>query len=187
MDYTLILKAAEFAAAAHRDQRRKDPDASPYINHPINVARLVTEVGKVDDAEIIAAALLHDTIEDTKTTADTLRAAFGEDILELVLEVTDDKSLDKPVRKQLQIDNATNLSERAALIRLADKIANVIDITNRPPKSWDIARRREYFDWTEKVVNNCPKVNDLLELTYRAALEEGRHALKNQENGSGGE
>ena len=185
MNYELLLKAAQFAAARHRDQRRKDPDASPYINHPIAVARLLAEVGEVDDVEVLAAALLHDTIEDTKTTASELGEAFGDGILKLVQEVTDDKTLDKHVRKRLQVETAPNLSERATLIRIADKIANVTDITNRPPSSWDIQRRREYFDWTEKVVNNCPKVSEILEITCLAALKEGRHILLEEENGSG--
>ena len=70
MSNQLILKAAHFAAQKHRGQRRKDEDASPYINHPISVAKIISEIGNVEDPEVLAAALLHDTIEDTETTVD---------------------------------------------------------------------------------------------------------------------
>ena len=185
MNYEILLKAAEFAASKHRDQRRKDPDASPYINHPIAVARLLVDVGGVDDVEVLAAALLHDTIEDTKTTAEELGAVFGEDILGLVQEVTDDKTLEKDLRKQLQIDHAPELTPRAALVKLGDKIANVTDIYSKPPASWDLERRKAYLDWAENVISNCPPVNEALEARFRSTLDKGRHILLEEENGSG--
>src|SRR5881392_95982 len=122
----LLLKATAFAAEKHRNQRRKDVDASPYINHPIALASLLKEHG-VDDTAVLCAALLHDTIEDTNTTADELRVAFGEVITAVVLEVTDDKNLDKAERKRLQVQHARALSHRAKLVKLADKICNVYD------------------------------------------------------------
>jgi len=69
----LILKACEFAAEKHRNQRRKDQARTPYINHPLAVARVLAEEGGVKDADILAAAILHDTLEDTQTTIKELQ------------------------------------------------------------------------------------------------------------------
>lgn len=184
-DYARLLQAAQFAASKHRDQRRKDPDASPYINHPITVARLLADVGGVDDVEVLAAALLHDTIEDTTTTAEELGEVFGNAILQLVLEVTDDKTKEKHVRKQQQIDHAPRLSSRAALIKLGDKIANVADICSKPPATWNLERRKTYLDWAENVINNCPSVNAPLEARFRETLVAGRQCLLEEETSCG--
>ena len=178
MNNQLILKAAHFAAQKHRGQRRKDEDASPYINHPISVAKIISEIGYVGDSEVLAAALLHDTIEDTKTTPEELIDNFGERVCSLVKEVTDDKNLPKLERKQRQIDHAKEISEGAALIKLGDKISNVTDITNTPPTNWDSNRRLEYFDWAEKVINNCPQVNEKLENYFKDSIQKGREKLQ---------
>ena len=177
MTHTLILKAAHFAAQKHRTQRRKDEDASPYINHPISVALAVAQIGGVDDPEILAAALLHDTIEDTETTPEELEDQFGRQVCKYVLEVTDDKTLPKDERKQRQIEHAKKLSKGAALIKLGDKISNVTDVTNNPPADWNINRRKQYLDWAEKVIENCPKVNDRMENKFQRIIKRGRKAL----------
>src|SRR5688572_14295533 len=138
-----LLKAVQFAALKHRDQRRKGKDASPYINHPIAVAHLLAQVGGVRDIVTLVGAVLHDTIEDTETTPDEIEAEFGPEVRELVAEVTDDKRLPKEVRKQLQIDHAPHRSDRAKAIKLGDKICNVLDITSTPPDDWSIERRAQ--------------------------------------------
>ncbi|MHB8346310.1 MAG: HD domain-containing protein [Acidiferrobacterales bacterium] len=150
---TLILQALQFAADRHRDQRRKDCHASPYINHPIAVAEVLCVVGGVHDAVAIAAGILHDTIEDTETTAADIEARFGQDISRVVEEVTDDKTLLPPQRKQLQIDHAHLKSERARLVKLADKICNVRDIVEHPPHDWPVDRKRQYVAWARAVVD----------------------------------
>lgn len=177
MNNTLILKAAYFAAKKHRDQRRKDKHASPYINHPISVALAIAQIGGVDDPEILAAALLHDTLEDTKTKPEELEAEFGKKVCEYVLDVTDDKTLLKDERKSRQIEHAKKISKGAALIKLGDKISNVTDVTNNPPVDWDINRRKQYLDWAEKVIENCPKVNDRMENKFQEIIKQGREAL----------
>jgi guanosine-3',5'-bis(diphosphate) 3'-pyrophosphohydrolase len=174
---TLILKAAHFAAEKHRDQRRKDKHASPYIIHPISVALAITQIGGVDDPEILAAALLHDTLEDTETTPEELEAEFGKKVCEYVLDVSDDKTLPKDERKSRQIEHAKQISKGAALIKLGDKISNVTDVINNPPEDWDINRRKEYLDWAEKVIENCPKVNDRMENKFKEIIKQGREAL----------
>ncbi|NUM82285.1 HD domain-containing protein [bacterium] len=175
----MILRAVKFSAEKHKDQRRKDAEASPYINHPIQVAELLWRVGGVRDTVVILGALLHDTIEDTETAPEEIESLFGEDVLDVVLEVTDDKRLPKMERKRLQIEQAPHKSLRARQLKLADKICNVRDITHSPPKDWTLERRLEYFDWTEKVVNGIRGSNESLEKLYDELLEEGRSRLKN--------
>jgi guanosine-3',5'-bis(diphosphate) 3'-pyrophosphohydrolase len=166
----LLLAAAAFAAERHRRQRRKDAEATPYINHPLEVARLLAEGGRVRDPEVLAAALLHDVIEDTRTTRRVLARRFGARVAALVVEVTDDKSLKKKVRKRLQIEHAHGLSRAAALIKIADKTANLQDIRRRPPKGWSAARRREYFAHAAAVVEASPiKRHPLLTRFLRVA------------------
>ena len=177
MNACLVLKAVEFAARKHRDQRRKDIESSPYINHPISVALVIAQVGNIEDPEILAAALLHDTLEDTDTSVFELLEEFNETVSNYVQEVTDDKSLPKEERKQLQIDHAATLSRGATLIKLGDKISNVRDITHSPPQGWDTKRREEYLDWAEAVINNCTEVNKALEQHFSQVLCKGREAL----------
>lgn len=152
-DLALIFKALEFASIKHRDQRRKDVDASPYINHPIALAKVLTVEGVITDVNTICGAILHDTIEDTETTAEELTVKFGEAIAKIVDEVTDDKNLDKDVRKRLQIEHAPHASHQAKLVKLADKICNLRDIVNTPPADWSLQRKQEYFDWAKQVVD----------------------------------
>ena len=154
----------------HSKQRRKDEDISPYINHPISVARIISKIGEIDDPEVLAAALLHDTIEDTETTPDELEKEFGTNIRHYVEEVTDDKSLPKEERKLKQIEHAKTISKGAALIKLGDKISNVTDVLDNPPTDWDDNRREKYLNWAKKVIDNCPKVNDKLENHFKKLI-----------------
>jgi (p)ppGpp synthase/HD superfamily hydrolase len=174
---TTILKALRFAAIKHRDQRRKDAEVSPYINHPIEVAELLARVGGATDLVILQGAILHDTIEDTETTPEELEAEFGPEVRRVVEEVTDDKRLPKSERKRLQIEHAPHLSERAKQIKIADKISNVRAVTETPPADWPLERRREYIDWTEKVMVGLRGCNQSLEYYYDQVLEYGRRVL----------
>lgn len=158
----LILKALTFAAQKHRDQRRKDNNASPYINHPIALATLLCNEGGITDVNVLCAALLHDTIEDTDTTSTELTESFGRAISDLVMEVTDDKTLSKAERKRLQVKHAANASYEAKLVKLADKISNVRDIASCPPPDWDLKRKRQYFDWAKKVIDQIRDTNVML-------------------------
>ena len=171
-DLTLLLKALAFAAHKHRDQRRKDAQASPYINHPIALADVLVNEGGVTDIEVLCAALLHDTVEDTATTHEELVNAFGSRIARTVAEVTDDKALPKAERKRLQVEHAASLSREAKLVKLADKICNLRDVVERPPAKWDLERRREYFDWAKRVVDGLrgvhPQLEDLFDAAYWA-------------------
>ncbi|HEY0800565.1 MAG TPA: HD domain-containing protein [Steroidobacteraceae bacterium] len=164
----LILKAAAFAAGKHRDQRRKDKPASPYINHPIALAEVLSRVGEIRSTDVLAAALLHDTLEDTETTRAELRAAFGPKIAKIVEEVSDDKRLPKQQRKELQVEHAAHISKSAKLVKLADKISNLSDIITSPPAGWSLQRKREYFDWAKRVIDRVRGTNSNLERRFDA-------------------
>jgi len=164
----IVVAASAFAAHKHRDQRRKGRDASPYINHPIAVANVLANEAGILDAVVLAAALLHDTIEDTDTTSEELNAAFGPEITGVVVEVTDDKSLDKEVRKRMQIEHAGSLSRQAQFVKLADKICNVRDMNRSPPVDWPHERRAEYCAWAKKVVDEMRGISSNLEQLFDA-------------------
>ena len=172
-----LLTALHFAADKHRDQRRKDEEASPYINHPIEVAELLARVGGVKDLVTLQGAILHDTIEDTNTTGEELEAAFGKEVRKVVEEVTDDTTLVKADRKRLQIEHSPHLSEAAKHVKLADKIANVRSVLEAPPAKWPLSRRKEYLDWTEQVIDGLRGVNPALEKHYDELLARGRTVL----------
>ena len=173
-----ILAALHFAAEKHRDQRRKGQCASPYINHPIEVAELLVRVGQVSEVALLQAAVLHDTVEDTETTFQELEERFGTDVRAMVEEVTDDKTLPKEERKRRQIERAPHLSAGARQIKLADKTCNVRDLVTKPPLDWALERRLAYLDWSERVVTGCRGANARLEREFRETLAEARALIR---------
>jgi GTP diphosphokinase / guanosine-3',5'-bis(diphosphate) 3'-diphosphatase len=172
---SIVLAASAFAAHKHRDQRRKGAEASPYINHPIAVANVLANEASITDPTILAAALLHDTIEDTDTTPNELESEFGHEVAAIVVEVTDDKSLPKMERKRLQIEHAATLSKHAKLVKLADKICNVRDMSQSPPVDWSPERKAEYFTWAKQVVDPMRGVSPTLEYLFDEALAHRNH------------
>ena len=166
-----LIAALHYAAHQHRDQRRKDEEETPYINHPIALANLLLNEAGVEDQRVLIAAVLHDTIEDTDTTEQELVRYFGKDVADIVLEVTDDKALPKAERKRLQIEHAAHISRRAKLVKLADKICNLRDITASPPADWSIVRKQEYFEWAKSVVDRLRGVHPGLEHLFDKAYE----------------
>ena len=180
-DTSLILKALEFAAGRHRSQFRKGLDRTPYINHPIQVANLLINYGGETDPVLLAAAILHDVVEDTVNSvnerdelAGIISRMFGEQILSLTLEVTDDKTIDKKERKRLQVENAPHKSDNAKKLKIADKIMNLRDITDTPPADWPLQRISDYFDWAENVVAGLRGVNPKLGDMFDECLVRGR-------------
>jgi (p)ppGpp synthase/HD superfamily hydrolase len=169
-DVVRIMKAADFAARKHTDQRRKGDASEPYVNHLIEVANLVAESteGKPD---AVVAALLHDVVEDQGVTIDEIANLFGNSVASLVAEVTDDKSLPKQERKDKQIESAPHKSDIASAIKLADKTSNLRALAKSPP-SWPIERKREYVRWAKAVVAGLPfKPSALLALFEEAASQ----------------
>ena len=177
MDPARLLHALDFAAKKHRDQRRKNAEASPYINHPIAVAAVLAGEGGVSDETTLLAAALHDTVEDTQTTFEELERHFGLDVSGLVRELTDDKSRPKDERKHLQVQHARQSSAQAKAIKIADKVCNIRDITECPPAGWGLERRLEYLVWSEQVVAGCRGVNPRLDQVFDQALARARGAL----------
>lgn len=177
-DVGLIFKALDFAARKHRDQRRKDQEASPYINHPIALVNLLWNSAGVTDPAVIAAALLHDTVEDTATTFAELEQEFGREVQQLVQEVTDDRSLPKQRRKQLQVEHAPSLSDKAKLVKLADKISNLRDIVTSPPANWSRDRQREYLEWGKQVVDQIRGTHAGLETLFDQVYQQGVQQLE---------
>jgi (p)ppGpp synthase/HD superfamily hydrolase len=164
-----LARAYHFAAAAHVDQRRKGVAAEPYINHLTEVAELVAKATRGTDPEIIIAAVLHDTVEDTETSLASVEAAFGERVRGMVAEVTDDKSLPKQTRKDLQIQHAPHASRGAQIIKMADKISNLRALAASPPADWAEERKVEYVLWARRVVEGCRLANDWLAAEFDAA------------------
>lgn len=158
-------KCMNFAAVRHKDQRRHNKDKTPYINHPIGVANILATEGDVTDLKVLMGALLHDTVEDTDTTFEEIEEHFGKEIRKIVEEASDDKSLPKAERKRLQIEHAASCSPEAKLIKLADKLYNLRDLSSPEgtPESWSQQRCHEYFEWAKKVVDNLRGTNDKLE------------------------
>jgi guanosine-3',5'-bis(diphosphate) 3'-pyrophosphohydrolase len=174
----LVLRAAAFAAEKHRMQRRKDHEASPYINHPLALAHILSSEGGITDVTVLVAALLHDTVEDTETSLDELEREFGAAVAAVVAEVTDDKSLPKEERKRLQVAKASSKSRAARLVKLADKISNLRDIAAAPPAGWSTERRENYFHWAKEVVEGLRGVSPELEAAFDRAYADGLRVIR---------
>lgn len=179
-----VIDALALAAEAHRHQRRKDADATPYVNHPIALLHILSHEAGVTDPDVLCAALLHDYLEDCCGQAEglsvqqgreLLEQRFGPQVLAYVDAVTDDKTLPKQERKRLQVEHAAHAPEGARLVKLADKIANLRDIDAAPPADWSFERRQEYFDWAKRVIDQVRGTHPRLE-----ALFDASYALKPQ-------
>jgi guanosine-3',5'-bis(diphosphate) 3'-pyrophosphohydrolase len=168
-DVARLIKAADFAALKHRMQRRKDAEASPYINHPLALARVLKLEAGVTDVDVLVAAILHDTVEDTETTVEELAREFGPRIASIVAEVTDDDRLPKQERKRLQVERAPHISPPATLVKLADKICNLRDMIDSPPAHWPLERRRGYFEWAKAVIDGLRGTHPGLERLFDEA------------------
>ena len=173
----MFIKALAFAAEKHRNQRRKDVEASPYINHPIALANVLVNEGGISNTEVLCAAVLHDTVEDCNTTRQELVDEFGEKIASIVMEVTDDKRLIKEKRKALQIEHVASASFEAKLVKLADKISNLRDILASPPAEWSQQEKLAYVLWAEKVIAGTKGTNAKLEKIFQVLVDEGKKAF----------
>jgi GTP diphosphokinase / guanosine-3',5'-bis(diphosphate) 3'-diphosphatase len=172
-----LARAYALAAERHAGQRRKGRAAEPYVNHLAEVAALVAEATGGRDAGLVAAAVLHDALEDTATSEAELAAAFGGRVAALVREVTDDKSLPKAERKRRQVADAPGKSAGAKMIKLADKASNLRALVASPPESWDADRRREYLRWARGVAAGLRGVSPALEAGFDDAASALERAL----------
>jgi len=165
-DLSLVLKAAFFSGEKHKKQRRRDADETPYINHPLEVAYILLDEGGITDAATLAAALLHDTLEDTDTTREELAMVFGHEVSNLVVELTDLESVLPEQKKQRELERAYNLSDKAKRVKIADKTANIRDLATMPPKTWDIQRQIDYFDFAMKIAEATASASPALEKVF---------------------
>ena len=175
---TAVLKAAERAAHWHAAQRRKGVAQEPYVNHLLEVARLVAEATNGSDPDLVAAALLHDAVEDQEVSRAAIAQEFGEDVAALVMEVTDDKTLPKQQRKRLQVEHAADKSPRAALLKLADKTSNLLAMAVSPPADWTIERRLDYVRWGREVVAGLKVDNPWLQERFADAADAAERAAR---------
>lgn len=166
----LLARAFHFAAERHTGQIRKGEAGEPYVNHVADVACRVAEATAGRDAALVAAALLHDTVEDTGATEAEIIQAFGAEVAALVMEVTDDKSLPKAERKRAQAAHAPHLSDRAKRLKLADKASNLTQIVESPPAGWSHERRLAYADWAEQVLAGLRGVDPAMEAAVEQAI-----------------
>ena len=172
-----LARAYHFAAVRHVDQRRKGEAGEPYMNHLTEVAELVAQATRGSDPDVIIAAVLHDTVEDTEATLEELKVHFGERVAGLVAEVTDDKSLPRQTRKELQVEHAAHASRGAQIIKLADKTSNLRALLSSPPAGWSDERRMEYLDWAGRVVDACRHTDTGLAAEFDQAARSLKHDL----------
>ena len=170
----LVSEAADLAARRHNGMARKGRGSEPYINHLAEVANILAEVTDGDDAELIAAGWLHDTVEDTGVTREKLAQEFGERVAALVMEVTDDMSLPKTKRREMQIESAPHKSPNAKLIKIADKISNIRARIHSDPTGEQRADLTDYVDWAEQVVAGCRGVNAALDQMFDDTIKLAR-------------
>jgi (p)ppGpp synthase/HD superfamily hydrolase len=170
-EWVSVMQAADAAARWHVDQRRKGAAQEPYLNHLLEVANLVTQATGGTEPKVVIAALLHDCIEDQKVTAEMIASEFGQEVADIVLEVTDNKSLPKQERKQWQVETAHKKSREAKLVKLADKTSNLRAIATSPAPDWTIERRLEYIEWSKSVVAGLRGSSSWLEYQFDQAAE----------------
>jgi len=167
-----FMESLEFAAYRHRFDKTKNDE--PYINHIIDVCRLITVVGEENDEEVLVAAALHDTVEKTGTKASDINFQFGEKVFQLVLEVTDHSTGNDTDKFNQQLQRVESLSKKARLIKLADKISNVKSLLSFPPAGWDLEKRSLYINWADRIIQALRGTNEKLEAFYDELIAEGK-------------
>lgn len=163
-----LFKALQFAAIKHKNQIRKGT-GEPYINHPIELLAILDSCG-LKNEDVLCIAILHDVLEDTQTSINELSLLFNDNIVNGVIQMSDNKTLPKSERKLLQIQHSKDLPYKVQLVKIADKISNIRNISNNSPKDWDIERTISFVLWCKAVVDsisNCDhKLYELFINTY---------------------
>jgi len=178
-DLEKLLRALEYAAEKHEGQVRKDAEQTPYIVHPIGVSELVWDVGNIRSVNVLTAALLHDTLEDTDASADEIESLFGSRVLYTVQEVTNDPNLSGEENKQRQVDHAPTMSLDGQIVKLADRLYNVSDLKS-PPPSWSNKKIDQYYSWGEKLLIALKGTNEGLELALQKQIEDHKNQNTDQ-------
>lgn len=157
----LLSGSLLLAATYHSNQRRKS-DATPYINHILEVVDLLIDVGKVSDVHELCAAALHDSIEDTKITRKMIARKFGGEVIDLVNALTDDKKLTLIERRAATLNKLSVAPNSVKRIKLADICSNATAI----PDGWTAERLNEYYNWLDDVAKKCRPASEALYLEY---------------------
>jgi guanosine-3',5'-bis(diphosphate) 3'-pyrophosphohydrolase len=168
----LVVRAAYFAGEKHRLQRRSDIEQTPYINHPLELAHILTEEGGIHCVDTICASLLHDTLEDTETSPEELKKNFGEMITSIIIEVSNDMTLNSQQRRVYELRKVASLSNKAKLVKIADKLANIRDVSTMPPAGWTQEKKQNYFDFALKIVD---QIGDASPKLYQIFLRDYKH------------
>ena len=166
----MILKALNFAREKHEGQFRKDEFQRPYIVHPVGVYGLLFNAG-IENEDVLCAALLHDTIEDTNTTFDELAIEFNIEVAGLVGEVTNNPAISKAKQKLMQLEDAPYMTNGARLVRFADKINNLNDIAEFPPVGWDKAKKDRYVEFCKELIPLLNIDNEYLNKKFKEAIK----------------
>ena len=170
-DMASVFKAADFAASHHAGQFRLGGQV-PYINHPLNVCKILADEGGVEAPSILSSALLHDILEDTDVTEEFLAKVFGQEICSIVVELTNDLSLSKLGRKEEQIRRAATYSQSAAIVRAGDQISNLRSVISSPPPNWSPGRCSAYIQWMKRVASAMTSLPEPLRSLHAQALQD---------------
>lgn len=172
-----LRRVAKFAAEAHAGQFRKDAKHTPYISHPVKVANILRNEAGITDETVLAAALLHDTVEDCGVDPKVIAARFGDDVARLVLEVTNPEGMPKDEVKRLQVEKSKLRSSGGNALKLSDRIDNLRDVLVSPPADWDSAQRRAYFEHGRQMVDAMPNAHEKLRNIFNEIYSEGLRKL----------
>lgn len=162
----LWQEAASFASRAHRGQKRDD-GGTPYFAHPTRVAMTVRDVFDCDDEVCLAAAFLHDVIEDTPADYDDILDRFGEDVARCVAALTKNMSLPEALRERAYDEGLAAADWRAKLVKLADTYDNFCDIKSNTKRDKALSRCRRAIDLARLAMSEHPAIGRAI-----AAIEE---------------
>lgn len=176
---TIAEKARDFVTVKHSHLFRPNKAKQPIIEHLAEVAGLVEMAGGTDVQ--IAAAWLHDTVEDTKTTLDMIRQEFGVEIARLVDGLTDPPefaAMPLAQRKPLQAERLAKKSDEIKLIKLCDQISNVRSVLHDPPSEWDAAKSLAYVTGAQKLAEICAGLSPMLDGLFDEVFDEACRKYK---------
>ncbi|PWW01737.1 metal dependent phosphohydrolase [Hoeflea marina] len=156
-----------FAARAHDGETRQDA-GDAYVNHLAEVACICAGLEPFDPV-LVAACYLHDAIEDTAVTETVLRAEFGDEIADLVMDVTDPPDLKGRERRERQVSHTAAAGPRVKRLKLADKISNVEELIGIQARRFKVKANARYLDWARRVVDVCRDVEPALDARFDAS------------------
>jgi len=170
----ILYSALEYASEKHMGKTRKDAEKTPYIVHPMGVAVILWQEANVRDIDVLVAALLHDTLEDTNATEAEIEGMFGGRVLSIVKELSNDRNLSGQENKQRQIEHAPLMSQEAKLVKLADRLYNIRDLQAKTPVTWSKEDVERYFSWAAKLLQGLAGTDEHLENALKWELSHNK-------------